>query len=360
VNGLVYSASLVAAFLGGILALFAPCCIVTLVPNFVGASLRRGLRALPTTALLFSAGLSIVLLPIVLGVGALGQSIRRFHGPVFVVVGVFLLLLGIYVLSGRRWMLPLQMPRLRRAGAGGGTSTFFLGVASGVASSCCAPVVAGVVAMSALNGTVAGSLGLGLAYVFGMIFPLLLFALGAARRGERTARARTPRRIRIAGRSVVWSDAVSGVMFALVGVVTFLLGVSGRESFTPGPLAAWDRWITAKFGDVAVFLGGAPVIVQAAMLLAVAAAVAFPLWRAVHRPEVTTSSREKEMGSEPGGDLRPTSAVDPVCGMTTEVTRTTATVQLNGATHYFCAPGCAQRFREDPDRFLASPVSTPA
>ncbi len=347
-NGLVYSASFVAAFLGGVLALFAPCCIVTLLPNFVGASLRRGLRALPMTASLFSAGLSIVLLPIVLGVGTLGHSIRRYHGPVFVTVGLFLLLLGMHVLSGWRWMLPVPMPRLRRVGTGDGSSPFLLAVASGVASSCCAPVVAGVVAMSALNGTPLGALGLGLAYVFGMVFPLLLFALAAARRGERTTRTRSPRRLRIGGTTLPWSDAVSGLMFALVGVVTFLLGVSGRESFTPGPLAAWDRWITGKFGSLAVFLGRAPLLAQVAMLVGIAAAVAFPLWRAVRRPGSVTSEHRGLVRLEAD---EPTTAVDPVCGMTVQVSRAAAFVRLDGGTRYFCAPGCASVFEADPSRF---------
>ncbi len=69
VNALVYSSSLVAAFLGGILALFAPCCVVSLLPTFVAVAVERGRRRLPTTALIFSAGVATVLLPIVLGVG---------------------------------------------------------------------------------------------------------------------------------------------------------------------------------------------------------------------------------------------------------------------------------------------------
>ena len=46
-NALVYSSSLAAAFLGGILALFAPCCIVSLLPMFVGAAIEPGRVRLP-------------------------------------------------------------------------------------------------------------------------------------------------------------------------------------------------------------------------------------------------------------------------------------------------------------------------
>jgi cytochrome c-type biogenesis protein len=349
VNGLVYSASLIAAFLGGVLALFAPCCIVTLLPNFVGASLRRGLIALPMTALLFSAGLSVVLLPIVLGIGGLGHIVGGMHGPLFVAVGFLLILLGIYILSGRRWTLPIPMLRFRPAGKGAG-STFLLGVGSGVMSSCCAPVMVGVMALSALSGNPLGSLGLGLAYVFGMVFPLLLFAVAAARRGERTARTKAPRTVRMSGRDVLWSDAASGVMFVLIGLVTFLVGFSGRGSVTPGGLASWDRWITAQFGDLAAFLGQAPVAAQAAMLAALAVGVTVLLVRAVRRGRaLAAASRTQEV--EPA-----TTAIDPVCGMSVDPARAAATVVWAGRHHFFCARACAKSFKEDPDRYAVSLV----
>ena len=348
-NGLVYSASLIAAFLGGVLALFAPCCIVTLLPNFVGASLRRGLVALPMTALLFTAGLSVVLLPIVLGVGGLGHIVGGMHGPLFVVVGFLLILLGVYLGSGRRWTLPVPMLRVR-GGGNGASSTFVLGMASGVMSSCCAPVMVGVMAMSALSGNPFGALGLGLAYVFGMVFPLLLFAVAAARRGERTAHARTPRTVRVGGRDVLWSDAASGGMFVVIGLVTFLVGFSGRESVTPGVLASWDRWVTSRFGDLAALLGKTPIVVQAAMLSALAAGIALLMLRAVRRGRALATASDVDGG----GPVGPTT--DPVCGMSVDPRRAAATIEWMGRPHVFCSPSCAESFREDPDRFVGTRV----
>ena len=40
---------------------------------------------------------------------ALGRAIGQNHEVVFVVVGVFLLLLGAYILTGKRWSLPMPM-----------------------------------------------------------------------------------------------------------------------------------------------------------------------------------------------------------------------------------------------------------
>src|SRR5438309_11551749 len=93
-NALVYSSSLVAAFLGGVLALFAPCCVVSLLPTFVGAALERGRLRLPAMAAIFAAGIASVMLPIVLGVGFLGPLLAAQQCVSFFVVCLVLELLA--------------------------------------------------------------------------------------------------------------------------------------------------------------------------------------------------------------------------------------------------------------------------
>src|SRR5262249_25184323 len=43
---------------------------------------------------------------------------------------------------------------------------------------------------------------------------------------------------------------------------------------------------------------------------------------------------------------------DPVCGMTVVPDKAAARVEHAGKTYYFCAPGCAQRFAENPEKYL--------
>ena len=43
---------------------------------------------------------------------------------------------------------------------------------------------------------------------------------------------------------------------------------------------------------------------------------------------------------------------DPVCGMTVAPERAAARVEHSGKTFYFCCPGCANKFRAEPDKFL--------
>src|SRR5258705_4667891 len=53
---------------------------------------------------------------------------------------------------------------------------------------------------------------------------------------------------------------------------------------------------------------------------------------------------------------------DPVCGMNVEAGRAAAKVEHGGKMYYFCAPGCAKRFQQAPEKYvrdLQQPI-TPA
>lgn len=46
---------------------------------------------------------------------------------------------------------------------------------------------------------------------------------------------------------------------------------------------------------------------------------------------------------------------DPVCGMSVDPTKAAGKVEHAGKTYYFCSPRCAERFRNEPEKFLAAP-----
>ena len=66
-----------------------------------------------------------------------------------------------------------QLPLLKKHNI---LSVYALGLFSGLASSCCAPVLAGVLTLSALSLNLFQALILTLTYVFGMVFPLFILA----------------------------------------------------------------------------------------------------------------------------------------------------------------------------------------
>ena len=51
----------------------------------------------------------------------------------------------------------------------------------------------------------------------------------------------------------------------------------------------------------------------------------------------------------------PGSSRDPVCGMDVFPATAQAEVVHGGNTYYFCSKGCADRFREDPERYENEP-----
>jgi Cu+-exporting ATPase len=44
---------------------------------------------------------------------------------------------------------------------------------------------------------------------------------------------------------------------------------------------------------------------------------------------------------------------DPVCGMSVDPATAAAAWEHDGSTYYFCSVGCMERFRQEPEHFLA-------
>ena len=52
-------------------------------------------------------------------------------------------------------------------------------------------------------------------------------------------------------------------------------------------------------------------------------------------------------------------AIDPVCGMTVDPQRAAGSFEYKGQTYYFCALGCREKFKADPERYLNNKPATP-
>jgi len=169
-----YQVSLLAAFVAGMVALFAPCCISYLLPAYFGGVFKEKKKVLFMT-FIYSLGIFTVMLPVVLGARALSQIFYSLHDQTYYVGGVFMLIVAFTSLLG------IKLPMLKFAyKTGQGTdisSIFTLGIISGITSSCCAPVLVGVITLSSLTPTVFQSLGVGISYVFGMVAPLYIASL---------------------------------------------------------------------------------------------------------------------------------------------------------------------------------------
>lgn len=166
-------ASIVASFLGGMLAFLAPCCISFLFPSYFATAFKTKSKIFFMTFVYF-IGLAIVLVPIGLGVSALARIFSSYHEQVFLIGGFFMIFLAILTLLGKTIPMPFKLkPDFKKSDV---LSIFLLGLLSGAASSCCTPVLIGVLTVTALSGTFFYALLLSLTYVLGMVFPLFLLS----------------------------------------------------------------------------------------------------------------------------------------------------------------------------------------
>jgi cytochrome c biogenesis protein CcdA len=270
---LLATGSILAAFFAGGVALFAPCCIVFLAPSYLAGAVKNRRRRLIPLTLIFAAGLAVVLVPITLGISLLAGAIAKYHEPLYWAGGLLMIALAALALWGRMWSLPsvLRAPDTSR---GDSASFFSLGVFSGIASSCCAPVLAGVMTLSVLSGSAAGGLALGLAYVFGMVFPLFVMALvwDRARLGEKKFLRAKPVRLTVAGRTLVTNTVNLAVAIAFVIMGVFVIALAGSTNMTGGTAAQdWASGsLTRAFTWVQDALSPVPEPLQALALVAVA------------------------------------------------------------------------------------------
>src|SRR6266849_1599382 len=228
-SSIFFGGSVLAAMIAGAIALFAPCCISVMLPAYFASSFQNR-RLLVAMTFLFAAGIATVILPIAMGASIIRQLLTTQHTPIYVVGGILMLILGGYVLLGGQIHLP--MPGRRAGGKAGVVSVYTLGVFSGVASSCCAPVLAGLIALSSVASSFLLALGLGAAYVFGMVAPLFVISLLWYRYNWRSSRLFRPRNVAwhigSLHRTIGWTDLASALVLGVMGAASVWVGLAGN------------------------------------------------------------------------------------------------------------------------------------
>lgn len=246
---LFFGGSLIAALIAGAIALFAPCCISVMLPAYFASSFQNR-RVLVAMTVVFALGIATVVLPIALGASFLRQLLTQQHTLIYAAGGGIMIALAAYLLLGGSIHLP--MPGRRAGTSSGPLGVYSLGLFSGVASSCCAPVLAGLVALSGMAASSSLALGLGGAYVFGMVTPLFIIALLWERRDWRNSRLFKARtftwRVGSVQRSVTGTNLASAVLLGLMGVIAIWIGLT-QDAMSIGT-SGWQADMTVLLQSI--------------------------------------------------------------------------------------------------------------
>lgn len=171
---LFFGASLITSFIAGSLALFAPCCVSYLLPAYLGSVFKERRQVFLMT-IVFSLGIFVIMFPVVLGFKALSNLFTQYHNQTFLLGGVLMVLVGILAFLG------IKLPMIKAFSQKNPeqpdvTSIFSLGIFSGITSSCCAPVLFGVLTLSFLTPNFWQAALVAFTYVLGIVTPLYLGA----------------------------------------------------------------------------------------------------------------------------------------------------------------------------------------
>lgn len=226
---LLISASFIASFFAGVAALFAPCCVTVLLPTYF-ASIFKQRSTIFLMTFIYFLGLLAVFMPIGFGVSAVTQIFSAYHNVIFSVGSIFLILLGLTLILGMRFSLPTVVhPQLKNSGF---LSVFILGVFSGIATTCCAPVLAGVLALAALPSSILLGGAYTLAYVLGMVTPLFILSvlLDKNKFTQKFFVFKKTVSYSILGNKIrlTLSNFFSGAMFLILGIIIAYLALTSN------------------------------------------------------------------------------------------------------------------------------------
>ncbi|MEK7562368.1 MAG: cytochrome c biogenesis CcdA family protein [Patescibacteria group bacterium] len=277
---LLLGASIIATFMAGVAALFAPCCITVLLPSYFASIFREKYKVFLMTFIFF-LGILTVFLPIGLGAGVLTVLFKQFHDIVYGVIGIFMFILGTVLLLGIHFSLPINVhPAIKKHNAG---SVYTLGVFSGIATTCCAPVLAGVLALSALPGSFIWGGIFSIIYVFGMVLPLFILSVLMDKtyitQKMTTVFHRTisypigNKKVRI-----TISELISGGVFLFMGVLIVALDLLGKLAMQDEYQRQMNIFIintTDKVNNFLRFIPGYAWIIALVIITALIATMAF-------------------------------------------------------------------------------------
>ncbi|MGC4995910.1 MULTISPECIES: cytochrome c biogenesis CcdA family protein [unclassified Streptomyces] len=172
------------AVLGGLVSFFSPC-VLPLVPGYLSyvtgvtgtdlADARRGRMA--TGAILFVLGFTVVFVSGGALFGYFGQTLQGYKDVLTHVLGVLMILLGVFFMGLMPWLTQREF-RFHKRPATGLIGAPVLGALFGIGwTPCIGPTLASVVALSSQQASAGRGAILTVAYCLGLGVPFVLTAI---------------------------------------------------------------------------------------------------------------------------------------------------------------------------------------
>jgi cytochrome c-type biogenesis protein len=226
--------TIVAALLAGMLSFLSPC-VLPLVPPYLvyltGTSLERfaDAEAEPrvrrdtiAAAILFVLGFSTVFVALGASASAIGGLLRIYAGPLSIVAGVGIIVMGLHFLGLTPIAWLMREKRLEMAKPVGLWGAYLMGFAFALGwTPCIGPILAAILAVAASQATLTKGAGLLAVYSLGLGVPFLVAAFAVEPFAAFLARFRA---------HLGLVEKAMGGLLVLTGIA-FLTGTVGQVSF---------------------------------------------------------------------------------------------------------------------------------
>ncbi|MDX3526530.1 cytochrome c biogenesis protein CcdA [Streptomyces sp. ID05-39B] len=241
-NGTVLNGALLVALpvalLGGLISFFSPC-VLPLVPGYLSyvtgvagtdlAEARRG--RMVAGASLFVLGFTAVFVSSGALFGFFGDTLQANSGVLSKVLGVLMILMGVFFMGLMPWMTQREF-RFHRRPVAGLAGAPLLGALFGIGwTPCIGPTLASVLALSSQQSSAGRGAILTVAYCLGLGLPFVLAAVAFRKALGTFAWVK---------RHYVWVMRVGGVMMIGTGVLL----LTGAWDYLVQDLQSWSNGFT--------------------------------------------------------------------------------------------------------------------
>ena len=233
----------VTAFIGGALTILSPCGAL-LLPAFFASTIGSGPR-LFLHGTVFYAGLLVVLVPLGIGMGALGSLFATHRTVVIAVASFIMIVFGLLQIFGLGFDPSKLVPgsdklQDKAASSAGIVKSFLLGMASGVAGFCAGPILGAVLTLAAAQGNMVDAGILLGVYGLGIVVPLLLIAALWEKAGTRFRSSLRGKTFKFLGREFHSTSVIGGLIIVAVGILFWTTnGLVNMPELIPAGASSW-------------------------------------------------------------------------------------------------------------------------